>query len=328
MCSADVFVSQLQWFPFVRHTHRPHDWDKHLHRFEKWPLAEKQLGSWWSSLNITLLLRFVFACTQPRSNFLAGRGPQTCLCPPKLGPTVSYLLLCTLASDQSRRHLQNELNQFFHVSQPTQDLRADTHRWHHPRIFLLLRFDNTLEEFLVLVRQSHQPHSTDYSLKVAHEVLYSESSQSILEGTCSTTKPKSSRFIQSLSQTAFQRSSPSLLWFSNCVWRNPVCCPNVFTRVWSHPLNIPPAHKSFHDCEWLILSWISSSYVLSTMHVLLDVHVTSSDQQSAVACSIAIITWRCSRSDINFLSVFPGTVSQGRDLCLECRSTATVHSHQ
>ena len=63
-------------------------------------------------------------------------GPQTCLYPPKI------------RSNQ----LQNVPSQSLHVSQPTQDLRADTHRRHHPRIFLLLsRLDHTLEGFLVLV---------------------------------------------------------------------------------------------------------------------------------------------------------------------------------
>ena len=39
----------------------------------------------------------------------------------------------------------------------------------------------------------------------------------------------------------------------------------------------------------LILLWVSSSEVLSAMHVLLDIHVANNDQQS-VACSIAFIT--------------------------------------
>ena len=43
MCSADVVVSQLQWFPFVRHIHRHRDRDKHLHRFEKWHCSPTNL---------------------------------------------------------------------------------------------------------------------------------------------------------------------------------------------------------------------------------------------------------------------------------------------
>ena len=54
--------------------------------------------------------------------------PQTCLCPPKSGPTVSCPHPCTLALEQSRRHFRNVPDQSLHVSRPTQDLRADTHR--------------------------------------------------------------------------------------------------------------------------------------------------------------------------------------------------------
>ena len=50
------------------------------------------------------------------------------LCPPRLGPTVSCPNPYTRVLAQSRTHLQNVSNQFLHVSQPTQDLRADTHR--------------------------------------------------------------------------------------------------------------------------------------------------------------------------------------------------------
>ena len=71
------------------------------------------------------------------------------------------------------------------------------------------------------------------------------------------------------------------------------------------------------------------------MHVLLDVHVTSNGQQSAVACIIASshedpheVTSISSCADLNSQSVDPNTVSQGMDLCLEFRSTTTVHSHQ
>ena len=70
MCSADVVVSQLQWFPFDRQTHRHHEWDKYLHSFKRWHCRE-QLRSGKCSLNLTLLFRFVFSCTRPRSNFLA-----------------------------------------------------------------------------------------------------------------------------------------------------------------------------------------------------------------------------------------------------------------
>ena len=60
------------------------------------------------------------------------------------------------------------------------------------------------------------------------------------------------------------------------------------------------------------------------MHVLLDVHVVSNDQQSAVACSIASshenlleVTSMSSCVDLNTPSVVPSTVSQRKDLCLE-----------
>ena len=58
--------------------------------------------------------------------FSCESDPQTCLCPPKSGPTVSCPHLCTLALEQSRRHLQNVPNQSLRVSQPPQDLRAST----------------------------------------------------------------------------------------------------------------------------------------------------------------------------------------------------------
>ena len=71
------------------------------------------------------------------------------------------------------------------------------------------------------------------------------------------------------------------------------------------------------------------------MHVLLDVHVANNDQQSAVACSIVLshedlheVTSSSSCTDQNSQSVFPSTVSEGMDLCLEFRSTITVHSYQ
>ena len=71
------------------------------------------------------------------------------------------------------------------------------------------------------------------------------------------------------------------------------------------------------------------------MHVLLDVHVASNDQQSAVARSIASshedlheVTSISSCADLNSQSVVPSSVSQRMDLCLEFRSTTTVHSHQ
>ena len=58
------------------------------------------------------------------------------------------------------------------------------------------------------------------------------------------------------------------------------------------------------------------------MHVLLDVHVASNDQQSAVAFLIALlhedlheVTSISSRADLNSQSVFPSTGSQGMDLC-------------
>ena len=60
------------------------------------------------------------------------------------------------------------------------------------------------------------------------------------------------------------------------------------------------------------------------MHVFLDVHVASNDQQSAVACSIASshedlheVTSISSCADLNTPSVVSSTVSQGMDLCLE-----------
>ena len=56
------------------------------------------------------------------------------------------------------------------------------------------------------------------------------------------------------------------------------------------------------------------------MHVLLDVHVANSDQQSAVACSIASshedlheATSISSCADLNSQSVVLSTVSQGLD---------------
>ena len=71
------------------------------------------------------------------------------------------------------------------------------------------------------------------------------------------------------------------------------------------------------------------------MHVLLDVHEASNDQQSAVACSIASshedlheVTSISSCADLNSLCVVPSTVLQGMDLCLEFPSATTVHSHQ
>ena len=60
------------------------------------------------------------------------------------------------------------------------------------------------------------------------------------------------------------------------------------------------------------------------MHVLLDVHVASNDQQSDVACSIASshedldeVTSISSCADLNSQCVVPSTVLQGMDLCLE-----------
>ena len=57
--------------------------------------------------------------------------------------------------------------------------------------------------------------------------------------------------------------------------------------------------------------------------------------QSAVAYSIASshedfheVTSVSSCADLNSQSVFPRTASQGMDLCLEFRSTTTVHSYQ
>ena len=69
------------------------------------------------------------------------------------------------------------------------------------------------------------------------------------------------------------------------------------------------------------------------MHVLLDVHVASNDQQSAVACSIASshlheVTSISSCVDLNSQSVVPSTVSQREHLCLEFRTATMVHSHQ
>ena len=71
------------------------------------------------------------------------------------------------------------------------------------------------------------------------------------------------------------------------------------------------------------------------MHVLLDIHVANNDQQNACACSTASthedlheMTSISSCADLNSESVFPNSVSQGMDLCLEFRSTTTVHSHQ
>ena len=57
------------------------------------------------------------------------------------------------------------------------------------------------------------------------------------------------------------------------------------------------------------------------MHVLLDVHVSSNDQQSAVACSIASshedpleVTSNSSFADLNSESVVQSTVSQRMNL--------------
>ena len=134
MCSAGVVVSQLQCIPFVRQTHKTLWLREAPSQHQEVPLqrtieklvelVESYLAS--SSCKLWHKVSIEFSCEQ---------GPQTCLCLPKSTSTVSCPHLCTLALEQSRRHLQNVPSQSLHVSQPTQDLRADTHRWRRPRIF-------------------------------------------------------------------------------------------------------------------------------------------------------------------------------------------------
>ena len=71
------------------------------------------------------------------------------------------------------------------------------------------------------------------------------------------------------------------------------------------------------------------------MHVLLDVHVASNEQQIVVACSIASshgdlheVTSISSCVDVNSQSVSPSIVAQRMDVRLGFRSTTTVRSRQ
>ena len=127
------------------------------------------------------------------------------------------------------------------------------------------------------------------------------------------------------------RVQEQLFWFSNCLWRSPLLSARI------HSILIASSERSIctQVCvrsTWLILLWISSSWVLSTN---LDVHAASTDQWTAVARSIASshddpheVTFISSCVDLNSCSVSPSIVSKRMDLCLEFRSTTTVHSHQ
>ena len=71
------------------------------------------------------------------------------------------------------------------------------------------------------------------------------------------------------------------------------------------------------------------------MHVLLDVHVPNNDPPSAVVCSIASshedldeVASISSCADLNSQCVFPSIALPGMDLCMEFRSTTTVHSYK
>ena len=77
-----------------------------------------------------------------------------------------------------------------------------------------------------------------------------------------------------------------------------------------------------------------SSWVLSTTHVLLDVHMADNDQQNAVACSIAsshedlhFVKPISSYVDLNSQLFLPNIVSDKMDLCLEFQSTSAIQSH-
>ena len=67
MCSADVLVSQLQWFPCVRHTDIRIESTFTTSRGDS---VENNREAGRTFLNLTLLLRLALSWTQPRSYFL------------------------------------------------------------------------------------------------------------------------------------------------------------------------------------------------------------------------------------------------------------------
>ena len=84
------------------------------------------------------------------------------------------------------------------------------------------------------------------------------------------------------------------------------CYPNILTRFRSDLLHIPSAYKSLYKMSnCFFVAWHASSHE--------DLHEVTSISLCA---------------ELNSQSVFPSTVTQRMELCLEFRSTRTVHSYQ
>ena len=72
--------------------------------------------------------------------------PQTCVCPPKSGPTVSCPHPHTLELEQSRRHLRNGPNQSLHVSQPNKIF------WELSSVDIIPESSSTFQDLIIFKR--------------------------------------------------------------------------------------------------------------------------------------------------------------------------------
>ena len=159
-------------------------------------------------MNLTLRLRFVFSCTQPRSNFLACWIHRlVCVHPNQ----IQWFLACILAL-LHRDNFVHTLRMYpinLDVSQPTQDLLASILR----RLIILKRvfwywacnFFNCIQ--LIILFEL-------FTMRLQNRC------NQFREDTYSTTQSASqdsSSFSPKLPAHALQSSSPRLRWFSNCL---------------------------------------------------------------------------------------------------------------
>ena len=160
--------------------------------------------------------------------FSSVSDPQTCLYPPKSSLTVSCPHLCTLALEQSRRHLQNVPNQFF-ASRTQHKIFG-----HIPTVYVVPGFSSFFQDLIILKRDFwhwacifsstafNQWFSSNCSRNAFTIVAINFEKYVIHNVVCILRVPK-------LPVHALKNIPPKFFKFSNCC-EETRCYPNILTR--------------------------------------------------------------------------------------------------
>ena len=166
--------------------------------------------------------------------------PQTCLCPQKSGPTVSCPHLCTLALEQSRRHLQNVPSQSLHVSQPTQDLRAD------PTVDIIPESSSFFQDLIILKRDFWY-WACNFLHCIQLLTFFELFSKRLQNQSWRVRVQQRSLHLLPNFLCMFFKVALQGYFDSPTVCEETRCIPDILTRFALPPLNIPSAHRSFYE---------------------------------------------------------------------------------